>query len=178
MKSFSYLSALLAFLVLLPTQAGAVALNGGSLLTGGIPETGFDEVTTGTYNYDTATGLLANQTKIVFTYTVELAKNGLGNWEFKPYDGNGNNFAGTVESTPVSWVKDNIFTTTFSLINTTGAAITFEALLFSNKLATVTSSFHTESLSSVPLPAALPLFGLGLAGLAGAKRMKKRNARS
>ncbi len=170
---------LLLTLTVAPAPAHAVALNNGLLIGPGIEETPFSEADVvdahEVTQYGTATGLLAADTKIYFTYNVDLDKTGSGSWEFVITDANGNPFAGTNEgNTKITNDKENdIFTAVIALLNPTESAISFKIFLESKKEAFVSPSYRTEQISSVPLPAALPLFGLGLAGLAGYRRVRK-----
>lgn len=170
---------LLSVLTVAPAPAHAVALNNGLLIGPGISETPFSEADiVGAHKvtqYGTATGLLAADTKIYFTYTVDLDKTGSGSWEFVVKDADGNPFAGKIEGeTKITSEKDNdMFAAILALMNPTESAISFKIFLESKKEAIVSPSYRTEQISSVPLPAALPLFGLGLVGLAGYRRARK-----
>jgi hypothetical protein len=162
------------------SSAVAMAMYDSPLYSPGIEETKFDAATTASdpasfYAYDTFSGALDANTKITFSYNVNLLEKGNGSWTVVFDDNHGNSFLGTTEGEAnVGQPKDPIFDVLFSLINETDSPMNFRIFLQGNKEADVSSSYHTQAVSNVPLPAALPLFGLGLGGLAVYTRLRKR----
>ena len=126
--------------------------------------------------FDKAWGSLAPNTQISFSYSVAP------NW-----DGGVDPYTFSVIP-PVSEPAGNYKVTKSFVTDGEGGVTTFSIIianLMNNPLGflssiylpgyegTVTTTYNT---TAVPLPAALPLFGLGLIGLAGIKRLKKNKA--
>lgn len=125
--------------------------------------------------YDAAIGSLAPNTRIVFTYTVKssTAMDTIHWLMQSTLDG--------VKFTTNEWDATNrtgVFRGKLIVENLTNAILDFTStfILDRNKVPdgfNIRTRYATSTISEVPLPAALPLFGLGLVGLAGYKRMKK-----
>ena len=145
----------------------------------------YDDGSTPTrYKYDYATGLLGANTQIDFTYTVTVGKKG---WGTRTMEGL---FDGITPPNSLFEVTDSGFSSekdlgdglfsfigTLTLKNYSPDAATFFSFFSSNKDGlTVMTEYSATKLASVPLPAALPLFAAGVAGLAGLKRMRKRQS--
>jgi len=133
------------------------------------------------YVYDFARGFLAGNTVIEFTYTMASRNGSLDNQS---------NMIGFLSGTGVdsvtSWNKlptierpgkDIIsYQGVLTLANLGSTPLFFSSLLFSflsQSTLMVNTTYSTMAASAVPLPAALPLFALGLAGLAGYKLSRK-----
>lgn len=125
--------------------------------------------------YDSTVGTLAPNTRLVFTFTVK-SKTAIDtvNWLMKStLDG-----VSFVSNQWTATSKPKVFTGTLIVENLTNAILDFTStfLLDKNKIPDgfkVRTRYVSSAIPPVPLPAALPLFGLGLAGLAGYKRMRK-----
>ena len=123
--------------------------------------------------HDDAYGTLAGGTKITFTYTLTPALTKPGNVDNFFISGDAH-VEGLYE---IEAYQESDATFIISFANFTNAVKKFAAALqLPGYKGDVTTTYLTEAVSAVPLPAALPLFGLGIAGLAGLKRMRKRSA--
>ncbi|MFA6280306.1 MAG: VPLPA-CTERM sorting domain-containing protein [Bdellovibrionales bacterium] len=155
----------------------------------------------GGFKYDNVSGLLPSNTAITFSYTF---LGSLGQWDYvqgnasykeAPYryrvgaDSNGwtlnqeafrhHGFHDTSDTLDVS-VSANMEgdkqTATVIITNLANVAANFDSYFLSYRWMREGRVATTYAVSSVPLPAALPLFGLGLAGLAGYRRRKSSKA--
>ncbi len=162
---------------------------------------GFIQTETSGTAFDKISGVLPTQTKITFTYTTAhpyyyLSRESLVSNGSFTIGSDSYSFFGDAGSSriikggkPVSSVEGFSFesvryvdtrtggsTWVNVITNLTGADVNFLTRL-SSLLAPsgVLSSgyYKVESIAPVPLPAALPLFGMGLAGIAAAYRRKK-----
>lgn len=133
-----------------------------------------------TYEYDQARGTLGGMTQITFSYQVQKG-NGWGPISmfggFEGVDPLSNLFE--VSYDPASSIKsnkeDNWVVGSIIMRNLSNAPAEIFTFLSANKDDLgVSSHYFTESISAVPVPAALPLFGAGLIGLAGLKRVRKK----
>ncbi len=146
---------------------------------------------------DYATGYIPAMSMITFTYSIKgVADYGpklmssVGSYN---YEDNGNLYKGSVyatsagdikhedfvngvpSGTPLVFATANLFADfsggVTTITNLTNSWVNF-ATMFLGILQNGDSS-ASYHVSAVPLPAALPLFGIGLAGLVGVKRLKK-----
>jgi len=152
----------------------------------------------GGYKHDYARGLLPSNAAITFTYTFSAP---IGEWDYvqgeaayrdPPYryrvaaDSNGwtlnqealqgHGFHDTTDVLDVSvsaLMAPDRLSGTVTITNLADVAANFASyfLSYCHRCSGIVST--TYAVSSVPLPAALPLFGLGLAGLAGYRLRKK-----
>lgn len=144
-----------------------------------------------------AFGFLGHNAKITFTYTL----NGLVDGQLQGYgtydhilggdhyqgsgiaDSDGNNSAsGTINgiaSTPLVLATANLSlgnpsNGVVTIVNTSGAFASFQSVFFGILTAIGSSGSINYVVSSVPLPAALPMFGALLAGMFGISRRRKQ----
>lgn len=179
--------------ILTPAPVHAAATNIGFINANASDEFTNKEVTaTGTI-YDWAEGSLAGRTSILFTYMINPTTNSLSYFGGSPSSTMGtyeipltpSAFAdngpevilGTFSSpglfnTVISQTSDYFFTVLLSNISNQALEFaTYLKIVSPTSLQTVGASWSSASI--VPLPAALPLFGLGIVGLAGYKRIRK-----
>jgi|GEM_PF-1760548 len=123
--------------------------------------------------YNHASGFLAPNTKLTFTYLLS----GAIPEEFKSYIGTS---AMPLNAEVISdWGSDNpMVSLWYANAGTTNVPFSLALAIFTGTGTDfmppgVMTYYQAEAISTVPLPAALPMFALGLAGLAIAKRRKK-----
>lgn len=205
MKTYLSIIALLLSLVFVAPAHAAAVLVDHSLYDLSPNQSGLLE-NTGSDTYSgIVKGLLPAQTKITFTYllTGPLSTTGLSSLyaagdvyigtglsgDFYTSDTMGNNvvwpsnsmFSSSLplESMPIRTYMDGSTMTT-EIQNWSAEVAGFESaftgFLASGILDLTGVSYQVSSVSAVPLPAALPLFGLALVGMAGYRRHKKKAA--
>jgi len=122
----------------------------------------------GLYDY-VAEGRLAGNTTITFTYNIEPSPvadwNGPVDFWYTPNVPDADYLVTTTQN-----FDTNVFT--LAIANLVDSVLSFTAgIQLAGFVGTVDTTYN--AVSNVPLPAALPLFGLGLVGLAGYRRIKK-----
>ena len=117
--------------------------------------------------YDLASFSLAAQTSILFTYTLAETPTDL-RYAITPRGESSGSY--DIEGYASTSVANQFF---INIANLTSGALDFTIGLKLKGITDIASVATTYATSPVPLPAALPLFGLGLVGLAGYRRMKK-----
>ena len=196
MKKICFLAvAFVAALSFSGTEAHAAATPIGYINADDSGEFTNNEVTaTGTV-YDWAEGTLAGKTSILFTYMINPStshlsffggqpSSTLGNYEVPLIPSAFNDGAPELElgsfalpgvfKTVITQTSDFFFTVLISNLSLGDLDFsTYLKITDAAKLQNVGASWSSAAV--VPLPAALPLFGLGLAGLAGYRRLKKSN---
>lgn len=170
-----------------PAHAAQLILDNMGTVSNGSASTSYsmDDTISATYY-----GLLPAMSKIVFTY--DLGANATGLIDGIPTAslssigfkiGTADNAAATViVGQPQAVSSDNLIVAsaylpsyssgTATITNLRSEAINFQTILTAWLKKAVTLTVTTK-VSSVPLPAALPLFGLGVASLAGLRARKK-----
>ena len=153
------------------------------------------------YAYDFAKGILPKLTAITFTYTFSAltGNNGYVQGEVKYKDGPWRYFVADAtdgwsmnqkafKNNPLHDTNDQLDVSVIASMADDKESATVTITNFSDFTANFKSYFFacdcfwtgkvstTYAVTSVPLPAALPLFGLGLAGLVGVRRWKNRRA--
>ncbi len=141
-------------------------------------------------------GSLASGTMAVFSYSfpnnamAELVSGGLtvdtnyglsGNTKVADYVGSATGFSGNVYSSPLVFVSAQIDasgkTATATIKNLSSGTLDFVNMLYGliNDY-NVTGTLVSYEVSNVPVPAALPLFGLGFGAVAFGARKKRKTA--
>ncbi|MDD2325417.1 MAG: PEP-CTERM sorting domain-containing protein [Alphaproteobacteria bacterium] len=119
--------------------------------------------------FDSAKVYLAGKTSILFTYTLTETPTVWGTFT-SPNDDSGNSRKYEIDTYTLTSNANQFF---ISIANLTDDVLDFKTALKLKGITNIAAVGTTYSTSPVPLPAALPLFGLGLVGLAGYRRMKK-----
>lgn len=153
----------------------------------------------GGLKYDYAYGLLPSNTAITFSYSF---LNNIGKWDYVQGDASykdgstryrvgadsngwtrnqeafaGHGFHNTSDVLDVivsAIMADDKKSATVTITNLAAVAANFDSYFLSYNWLRCKKVLTTYAVSNVPLPAALPLFGLGLAGLAGYRYRKNR----
>jgi len=120
--------------------------------------------------FDAAHVYLSGMTSILFTYTLSQTPSSVG-YFITPNGSSSSNY--TIDAYSDSSLPNQYFISVANLTNSILDLKTALKLKGITSLAAVSTMYQT---SPVPLPAALPLFGLGLAGLAGYRRKQKKSA--
>lgn len=199
MKKFSLFAlALISFSILFGHGAIAATISAPALFTDGTTYENDGEVKAPVGNetsYHAVTSFLDAGTKLYVTYSFTLPPDST-RWEFAGADagkiyGLGTFLSGSDTSVSFSTPKEfpeeipvgnsgktkteYSYVLSFVLSNMGTTPAEFKTALMSIwKDLKVSVSMSSERVSNVPLPAALPLFGLGLAGLAGYKRSRRK----
>lgn len=199
------ISATAALLMALsPSGAQAVTLiTDHDMGTVAVNDSGYISTTTlaasgGGYKYDFVKGVLPTQSSITFTYFL-LDAPVSGYAQGGTYDIGGSTYTSMANTNGSSFALTPGLTTEASWLSpTSGIPGTWAARVVVTNLSAVAAAFDSYffrpaasglplddthaiygvayEVAAVPLPAALPLFGLGLAGLAGYSRRKKKAA--
>ncbi len=155
----------------------------------------------GGWKYDYVQGLLPSNTAITFTYTFLSS---LGTWDYvqgdaayrdgstryrtgvdsngwsrnqEAFAGHGfHNTSDVLDVIVYAIMADDKKSATVTITNLANVAANFDSYFLSYDWFRCKKVGATYAVSNVPLPAALPLFGLGLAGLAGYRHRKNRKA--